>query len=48
MWSTTAYTQFATWATVDYLARDAVMRVCEAGEAHIRALAASMYDVIAV
>jgi len=30
---TTAYTQFATWAAVDYLAWHAVMRVREAGEA---------------
>ncbi|BFG73551.1 hypothetical protein PTKU46_15840 [Paraburkholderia terrae] len=31
----TTYTQFATWAAVDYLARHAVVRVCEAGEAHL-------------
>ncbi|BCF99382.1 hypothetical protein PPGU19_039510 [Paraburkholderia sp. PGU19] len=30
----TAYTQFATWAAVDYLARHAAARVGEAGEAH--------------
>jgi hypothetical protein len=30
---TTAYTQFATWAAVDCLARHAQTRVCEAGEA---------------
>ncbi len=29
-----AYTQFATWAAVDYLARRAVTGVREAGEAH--------------
>ncbi len=33
MCSTTAYTQFATWAAVDYLARHAVTRVREAGDA---------------
>ncbi|BDC37815.1 hypothetical protein PTKU15_11120 [Paraburkholderia terrae] len=33
MCGTTAYTQFATWAAVDYLARHAETRVCEAGEA---------------
>ncbi|BFG77153.1 hypothetical protein PTKU46_51860 [Paraburkholderia terrae] len=31
---TTAYTQFATWAAVDYLARHDAAWVCEAGEAH--------------
>jgi len=30
----TAYTQFATWAAVDYLARHAVMQVREAGDEH--------------
>ena len=34
MCSTTAYTQFATWAAVDYLARHAETRAREAGEAH--------------
>ncbi len=29
-----AYTQFATWAAVDCLARHAVLRVREVGEAH--------------
>ncbi|BCZ81045.1 hypothetical protein PTKU64_47200 [Paraburkholderia terrae] len=33
MRGTTAYTQFATWAAVDYLARRAVTRTYEAGEA---------------
>ena len=32
--STTAYTQFATWATVEYLARHGEARVLEAGEAY--------------
>ncbi|BDC44141.1 hypothetical protein PTKU15_74380 [Paraburkholderia terrae] len=32
--STTAYTQFATWAAVNYLARRAVTRTYEAGEAY--------------
>jgi len=31
---TTAYTQFATWAAVDYLARLGATREHEAGEAH--------------
>jgi hypothetical protein len=30
----TAYTQFATWAAVEYLARRAATRVREAGEAY--------------
>ncbi|BFG75802.1 hypothetical protein PTKU46_38350 [Paraburkholderia terrae] len=30
----TAYTQFATWAAVDYLARHTAMQEREAGEAH--------------
>ncbi|BCF88915.1 hypothetical protein PBP221_20560 [Paraburkholderia sp. 22B1P] len=34
MWSTRADTQFATWAAVDYLARQPVTREREAGEAH--------------
>ncbi|BCZ80850.1 hypothetical protein PTKU64_45250 [Paraburkholderia terrae] len=34
MRSTTAYTQFATWAAVDYLARHGAARAGEAGEAH--------------
>ena len=34
MSSATAYTQFATWAAVDYLARRAATRVHEAGEAY--------------
>ncbi|BEU21988.1 hypothetical protein PBP221_21280 [Paraburkholderia sp. 22B1P] len=34
MWSTRADTQFATWAATDYLARHAVKREREAGEAH--------------
>ncbi|BCF89302.1 hypothetical protein PPGU16_23690 [Paraburkholderia largidicola] len=34
MWSTTAYTQFATWAAVDCLARRVVVRERKAGEAH--------------
>ncbi|BFG76035.1 hypothetical protein PTKU46_40680 [Paraburkholderia terrae] len=33
MCGTTAYTQFATWAAVDYLARRAATRGLEAGEA---------------
>ena len=33
MCSATAYTQFATWAAVDYLARRGAARVGEAGEA---------------
>ena len=33
-----AYTQFATWATVDCLARRAEMRVREAGEALIQSV----------
>ncbi|BFG76926.1 hypothetical protein PTKU46_49590 [Paraburkholderia terrae] len=33
MCSATAYTQFATWAAVDYLARHDAAWVCEAGEA---------------
>ncbi|BDC41699.1 hypothetical protein SAMN04487926_13648 [Paraburkholderia steynii] len=33
MCSATAYTQFATWAAVDYLARHAETREREAGEA---------------
>ncbi|CAG9266668.1 hypothetical protein PCAR4_680062 [Paraburkholderia caribensis] len=33
VWSTRADTQFATWAGVEYLARDAGMREREAGEA---------------
>ncbi|CAG9244333.1 hypothetical protein PCAR4_1490001 [Paraburkholderia caribensis] len=32
----TTYTQFATWAAVDYLARRAVLREREAGEAHCK------------
>jgi len=32
--STWAYTQFATWAAVDCLARRAVVRERDAGEAH--------------
>ncbi|BDC38790.1 hypothetical protein PTKU15_20870 [Paraburkholderia terrae] len=36
MWSTTAYTQFATWAAVDYLTRHAVTREREAGEAQCK------------
>ena len=36
MWSTTAYTQFATWAAMDYLARRDVVLAREAGEAHIK------------
>ncbi|OUL72291.1 hypothetical protein CA603_45840, partial [Paraburkholderia hospita] len=31
-----AYTQFATWAAVDYLARRDLVLVREAGEAHIK------------
>jgi len=34
MCGTTAYTQFATWAAVDYLVRHDVAWVGEAGEAH--------------
>ncbi|BCF90279.1 hypothetical protein PPGU16_33460 [Paraburkholderia largidicola] len=34
MWSTWAYTQFATWAAVDCLAQRAVVQVREAGDAH--------------
>ncbi|WP_257722137.1 hypothetical protein [Paraburkholderia caribensis] len=34
MRSSTAYTQFATWAAVDCLARHAALRVREVGEAH--------------
>ncbi|BEU20820.1 hypothetical protein PBP221_09600 [Paraburkholderia sp. 22B1P] len=34
MWSIWADTQFATWAAVDCLARRAVVREREAGEAH--------------
>jgi len=34
VWGTAAYTQFATWAAADYLARRAVMRVHEVGEAY--------------
>ncbi|BEU23392.1 conserved hypothetical protein [Paraburkholderia caribensis] len=34
MWSTWAYTQFATWAAADCLARHAVTRERKAGEAH--------------
>ncbi|BFG76967.1 hypothetical protein PTKU46_50000 [Paraburkholderia terrae] len=34
MCGTTAYTQFATWAAVEYLAQRATARVHEAGEAH--------------
>ena len=34
MCSATAYTQFATWAAVEYLARHDAARVREAGEAH--------------
>jgi hypothetical protein len=30
----TAYTQFATWAAAEYLARHAGLRAREAGEAH--------------
>ncbi|BDC38692.1 hypothetical protein PTKU15_19890 [Paraburkholderia terrae] len=33
MCSATAYTQFATWAAVEYLARHGEARVREAGEA---------------
>jgi hypothetical protein len=29
-----AYTQFATWAAADYLARQTVMQVREVGETH--------------
>jgi hypothetical protein len=36
--SATAYTQFATWAAVEYLARHAATWVPEAGEAHIRSV----------
>ncbi|BCZ78900.1 hypothetical protein PTKU64_25750 [Paraburkholderia terrae] len=36
MCSATAYTQFATWATVDYVARHAETRAREAGEAHCK------------
>ena len=36
MCSATAYTQFATWAAVDYLARHAETREREAGEAHCK------------
>ncbi|BFG75316.1 hypothetical protein PTKU46_33490 [Paraburkholderia terrae] len=34
MYVATTYTQFATWAAVEYLARRAVTRAREAGEAH--------------
>src|ERR1700756_4046744 len=34
MRGTTAYTQFATWAAVEYPARHGAARVREAGEAH--------------
>ncbi|CAG9242555.1 hypothetical protein PCAR4_120114 [Paraburkholderia caribensis] len=33
MYGAKAYTQFATWAAVDYLARRAATRAREAGEA---------------
>ncbi|BCF92089.1 hypothetical protein PPGU16_51560 [Paraburkholderia largidicola] len=36
MCGSTADTQFATWAAVDCLARRAVLRVREAGEAHCK------------
>ncbi|SEH60518.1 hypothetical protein SAMN05192544_1004177 [Paraburkholderia hospita] len=36
MCSATAYTQFATWAAVEHLARHAVSRVREAGEAYCK------------
>src|SRR5690349_16290743 len=36
VWSTWAYTQFATWAAVDCLARHAVTREREVGEAHCK------------
>jgi len=35
---TTTYTQFATWAAVDCLARHAVVRGREAGEAHFKSV----------
>ncbi|BCZ82097.1 hypothetical protein PTKU64_57720 [Paraburkholderia terrae] len=34
----TTYTQFATWAAVEYLARRAITRVREAGEAPVRSV----------
>ncbi|BCF90630.1 hypothetical protein PPGU16_36970 [Paraburkholderia largidicola] len=34
MWNTWAYTQFATWAAVEYVTRCAATRADEAGEAH--------------
>ncbi|BDC42151.1 hypothetical protein PTKU15_54480 [Paraburkholderia terrae] len=34
MYGLKAYTQFATWAAADYLARCVATRGCEAGEAH--------------
>ncbi|BCF89396.1 conserved hypothetical protein [Paraburkholderia caribensis] len=36
MWTTWEDTQFATWAAVDGLARRAVVREREAGEAHCK------------
>jgi hypothetical protein len=34
VWSTWAYTQFATWAAVDYVTRCAATRAYEVGEAY--------------
>src|SRR6201987_1790388 len=34
LYDATTYTQFATWAAVEYLARHGAARVREAGEAH--------------
>jgi len=48
MCGTTAYTQFATWAAVEYLAWRAPTRAREAGEAYRRAMATNTGHVIAV